>query len=86
MAEFTLEPTPDQVADDGHQWGYVINRNGRPVLHVWTGGTGECWNFTHPDDDELDDQYHCCDLDELVDALTVLRQSKAHADHIARWA
>ena len=86
---FTVEPVEGENYE-GRQWGWHVVLDGRPVLDCSTGGTGPCWNIdclqTTSVDPSDDVPMHVCDLDELISALTALRDSEAHAENVQRWA
>lgn len=44
-------------------------------LRAVTGGTGACWNIEVEENGEV---LHICNLDEFIEALTVLRDSEAN--------
>jgi hypothetical protein len=65
----------------------VVDQYGNPFLRASPGGTGPCWNVGDPEDDEREAcPFHACELDELIDALTALRQSDAYRLNLERWA
>lgn len=86
---YTVEPIEGQ-AYEGRQIGYVVMRDGERVFECSTGGTGACWNIRQNAED--DEPYlptidvHVCDLDDLIGALTALRDSEANRLHVERWS
>jgi hypothetical protein len=84
MATYTIEPVAG-CDYEGRQWGYRVLLDGHPYMECSTGGTGPCWNFTLELEDEDAILEHVCDLDELIGALTALRDSDAHRENVERW-
>lgn len=89
---YTIEPVEGE-SYEGRQWGYVVKRDGEPILRATTGGTGACWNIeeavptTVGADGEMEaDEFHVCDLNEFIAALEALRDSEAHRLNVERWA
>jgi hypothetical protein len=87
VASFEIKPVEGE-AYEGRQWGYMVECDGQPILHATTGGTGDCWNIEAADDADDNDviPMHVCDLNGFISALEALRDSRAHAEHVARWA
>jgi hypothetical protein len=81
---YSVEPAAGKRYKN-RQWGYRITRDGETILHADTGGTGPCWNLLMHGGFEEDETMHVCDLDELIAALTALRDSDANAEHVKRW-
>ena len=85
MSDYSVEPIEGQ-SYAGRQWGWMVLKDGEPFLECSTGGTGPCWNV----DTELSDvdsvAMHVCELDDLIAALQVLRESDAYRANVARWA
>lgn len=72
-------PTVSRVDD-----GWLVTLGGEPYLHAVDGGTGPCWNIREAGDEGAD-RLHVCDLDDLISALTALRDSDAHKQNVERW-
>lgn len=88
---FTIDPIPEDN-HEGRQYGYMIRMDGIAWLRCSTGGTGPCWNIEEAaysvmgeDEPEPAIDLHVCDLDEMIDALTILRDSDAHKANVERW-
>lgn len=80
-----IQPAESQDYE-GRQWGWDIYVNGELLWNVTTGGTGPCWNIVEADVPEDERFYlHVCDLDDLIAALTALRDSDEHRANVARW-
>jgi hypothetical protein len=85
---YEVVPVPGENYE-GRQWGYRILQDGVPFLDCHTGGTGPCWNISEPPEhypgDDPGDPLHICELDEMIAALTALRDSGAHRENVERW-
>jgi hypothetical protein len=85
MVDILIEPLEGEE-HDGHQFGFLIKANGRPRLHATIHGVsprGPRWSLTEVSDDpafEPSVDVSNCDLDEMIAALTALRDSAAHRD------
>ena len=89
MGKFAIESIKGENYK-GRQWGWKIMRGDLPYLRVTTGGTGDCWNIEvidhHPVDEDDREEIHVCELDDLIEALTMLRDSDAHKANVERWS
>jgi len=83
--QFRIVPVEGE-SHEGRQWGYEIHDEYDHVVATCsTGGTGACWNIDFYPEEQEAESVHVCELDDLIDMLVTLRDSKAHADHVARW-
>jgi len=81
-ASSTVEPEPNAKYGE-----VIVTVKGAPFLQAWPGGTGPCWNFAMFENGEPgEENFHVCELDEMIDALVALRDSAANRANVERWA